>query len=96
MIPTESHELAELVADLTVVIDVVAPPHPPAAIEAGGTVGPALASFAAAWCPLAGARTAAIADQAVRIAAAGMALVEGDPVTARRLIASEPTPTTTA
>lgn len=86
MAPAESLELAELVADLTAVIDVVAPAVRTASFAtAGEPVAAALAAFERAWIPPAdGAR---LVDLSRTVAAAGMALVEGDPVTVRRLIA---------
>jgi hypothetical protein len=84
MNPTEPHELTELVADLAVVAEAVVPgarlplAAPPAVLGA-------LGGFEEAWSGDDAERAARTARLSESIAAAGMAFLEGDPLTAKRL-----------
>ena len=91
MPPTQSHELTELVADLAVLIEVVAPPHAPAlSSTTPAAVALALDAFEGAWQLADARRPRGLGSLGERVAAAGMAVLEGDPVTARRLVGVEP------
>ena len=91
MAPTESHELTELVADLAVVAEVVAPPRAPGlATIAPPQVVTALGAFEDSWQRADTQRSRGLGALGERVAAAGMAFLEGDATTARRLVSAVP------
>ncbi|MDO9352216.1 MAG: hypothetical protein Q7T55_00885 [Solirubrobacteraceae bacterium] len=83
----DANALAQLIGSMAEVASSVAAPAPLAEGEVPAPVAAAIGAFDAGWRPSGSTVASELAARADRLAAAGMAFIEGDPMTAGQLLA---------